>query len=175
MDIPKFTTTPGSQFSFLCGLIYEIATGKADESLAGAINRFSSSEDKKRMDMDELENKTENDNYESGDNFAEVKNEARRLLKEADLWKRISSSRDWSTEESRLIYLRLKAIVERIEECLNRVGPFLVWAHQPSSVDTSEIWGAVHRRERDLLAREITLGRTRRRARQGIEPKSPDH
>jgi hypothetical protein len=40
---PKLVTTPGSDFAFLCALIFELATGVADESLAGAINRFAKS------------------------------------------------------------------------------------------------------------------------------------
>lgn len=38
---PAFVTTPGSDFSFVCSLIYEMAMGTPDESMAGAINRFS--------------------------------------------------------------------------------------------------------------------------------------
>ena len=37
---PKFVTTPGSAFSYFASLIYEIATGDADESMQGAIIRF---------------------------------------------------------------------------------------------------------------------------------------
>jgi hypothetical protein len=42
-DGPALVTTPGSKFSTLCSLLYEIASGTPDESLAGAINRYARS------------------------------------------------------------------------------------------------------------------------------------
>jgi hypothetical protein len=164
MDTPKFTTTPGSQFSFLCSLIYEIATGKADESLAWAINRFYSSDDKKRTDREAIEYRTEEDTYESGDNFAVVRSELRHFQKELELWQRVISHREWSKEHSHLIYLQIKGLGEHIEECSNRVGPFLIWAHQSNAAETREVWDLTQSRQRDLLAKEIALGRARRRA-----------
>jgi hypothetical protein len=37
---PKIISTPGSDYASICGLIYEIATGKADESMQGAVISF---------------------------------------------------------------------------------------------------------------------------------------
>ena len=37
---PKIISTPGSDYASICGIIYEIATGKVDESMQGAIIRF---------------------------------------------------------------------------------------------------------------------------------------
>ena len=46
---PDFVTTPGSDFATACGLLYEIASGEHDVSLAGAINRFARSVSRKEM------------------------------------------------------------------------------------------------------------------------------
>jgi hypothetical protein len=51
---PPFVTTPGSDFSSMCSIIYEIATGVSDESLAGAINRYARSKDRAEADENEL-------------------------------------------------------------------------------------------------------------------------
>jgi hypothetical protein len=37
---PKIVSTPGSDYSSICGIIYEIATGRVDESMQGAIVSF---------------------------------------------------------------------------------------------------------------------------------------
>jgi hypothetical protein len=166
MGAPKFTTTPGSQFSFLCSLIYEIATGKIDESLAGAINRFSLSDERKKCDTDELEAKVEGDMYEN-DNFGKIKLKIKRLLDEYHQWKRISESRKWTDQETYFLYCRQMDIVERLEENTRHHGPFLVWAHQISPNDLSKMFARGDRTGRTLLAREIRVGRMRRRARRG--------
>ena len=43
---PPLVTTPGSKFSSLCSLLYEIASGSPDESFSGAINRYARSKAK---------------------------------------------------------------------------------------------------------------------------------
>jgi hypothetical protein len=37
---PKIISTPGSDYASICGMIYEVATGKADESMQGAVLQF---------------------------------------------------------------------------------------------------------------------------------------
>jgi hypothetical protein len=54
-DGPPLVTTPGSKFSSLCGLLYEIVSGSPDESLSGAINRYARSKDRKKVDLHDLE------------------------------------------------------------------------------------------------------------------------
>jgi hypothetical protein len=41
---PKLVTTPGSEFSVLCSLLFEAVSGRSDEGLAGAINRYARSD-----------------------------------------------------------------------------------------------------------------------------------
>src|SRR4051812_357080 len=61
-DGPKLVTTP------LCSLMFEAATGNSDEGLAGAINRYARSNDRRQWDLE-----GENENYD--DNFWIEKNQ----------------------------------------------------------------------------------------------------
>ena len=63
-DGPKLVTTPGSDFAALCSLLFEAVSGNPEESLAGAINRYARSEDRKQWDRDgEDEVAKEDDNF----------------------------------------------------------------------------------------------------------------
>src|SRR4051812_44096355 len=62
-DGPKLVTTPGSDFSTLCSLLFEAVSGNADEGLAGAINRYARSEDRKRWDREGEEEQDPEDNF----------------------------------------------------------------------------------------------------------------
>jgi hypothetical protein len=63
-DGPKLVTTPASDFATLCSLLFEAVSGRSDESLAGAINRYARSEDRRRWDEEGIEmEEAENDNF----------------------------------------------------------------------------------------------------------------
>jgi len=68
---PKISTTPGSNFSVLCSLLFECVSGKADESLAGAINRYARSRQRLKLDEEEREYQEE---QALSDNFDDLKN-----------------------------------------------------------------------------------------------------
>jgi hypothetical protein len=92
---PRLVTTPGSDFSMVCSLLYEIIGGKpTNEGLAGAINRFARSNERCEIDENEIELQRQLDN--SNDNFLETR---RRLKKRRmtcaftpDCSKKVSSS-----------------------------------------------------------------------------------
>ena len=71
---PPFVTTPGSDFAYLCGLLFEIATGSPDESLAGAINRYARSGERADADQYEIDYSEERDRARDEDNFYDIKN-----------------------------------------------------------------------------------------------------
>jgi hypothetical protein len=52
---PPLVTTPGSDFAVLCSLIYEVMSGAADESLAGAINKFARSQERHNEDRNQAQ------------------------------------------------------------------------------------------------------------------------
>jgi hypothetical protein len=79
-DGPKLVTTPGSDFAALCSLLFEAVSGRSDEGLAGAINRYARSEDRKQWDR-EGEDEDERDN----DNFLSEKNTMRSSEQEVEL------------------------------------------------------------------------------------------
>jgi hypothetical protein len=68
---PKISTSPGSNFSILCSLLFECATGLADESLAGAINRYARSQERTKKEREEREYREE---IATSDNFDEQRN-----------------------------------------------------------------------------------------------------
>ena len=74
---PRLVTTPGSEFSFVCGLLYEIVAGKTNESLAGVINRFARSRERHEFDEHDLENERYAAMSDT-DNFFSLKEEALR-------------------------------------------------------------------------------------------------
>jgi hypothetical protein len=163
---PPLVTTPGSDFSVVCSLLYEIVGGKRDESLAGAINRFARS--KERREIDQFEREEERlEAIGDADNFLFVKEEARRAIKEADdyraLWERAEELGDGPRY---LIKIMFENAAERATSAQNRYGPNIVWAHQmplneEGKAATERIRAAEARRKRMV----IELGETRRRLR----------
>ena len=164
---PPLVTTPGSDFAVLCSLIYELISGETEESLAGAINKFSRS--KMRRDKDKerakwhLENRSGNE-----DNFVNVKREAKETLDKTvaygDVLERISQpSNDASShvgDEARsLVLSAMKAAVHRAEGLLRTPGPYIVGAHQvPERHDHT--YDLVEQLSVKLKQLNITLGRS---------------
>lgn len=163
---PPLVTTPGSEFSLLCGLIYELASGQPDVSLAGAINRFSRSEQRKKMDRDEAEVEWENSEefriLRESDNFAEIKGSVEGLTRQREFWLKMFSTQSGNKDNQGQIALRFKDVERRIEEKLTEHGPFLVWANQASR----SYWDQLQRQSEENSARilelQIEIGRLRR-------------
>ncbi|WP_378143489.1 hypothetical protein [Ciceribacter thiooxidans] len=165
-DAPKFTTTPGSDFSTLCSLMYELATGEADESLAGAINKFGRSGERRQIDEEEIVHRHENSDEgmaaHEADNFAAVKEAIQSYETEVGCWRSMFASRKWEDFEQSQIGIRLMDAVERRDDQMNKHGPFLVWASQMASGDKRTLWDRLE--ENELLNLEFAA-KVGRRAR----------
>ncbi|MBY5413397.1 hypothetical protein HFO98_34310 [Rhizobium leguminosarum] len=159
---PSFVTTPGSDFSNLCSLLFELATGTQDESLAGAINRFARSELKARIDREEMQFRDEESDEgvarREADNFADVKGRLLSLDASKELWLRILSSRSWDTFSEEQMSLRLADIRNEREIAEKTQGPHLVWASQISPAVHEQYRQEIENHEQTTLRLAIKLG-----------------
>jgi hypothetical protein len=164
---PALVTTPGSDFSLVCSLLYEIVGGTSNESLAGAINGFARSS--KRREIDECEREIEHDNAVGDtDNFFGVKEEARLAMKEADTYTALFEKATGLGERPRyMIKIMIENAIERGTLALKKYGPHIVWADQMPAND--ELQATMERIQTDgarLKRLVIELGETRRRMRE---------
>lgn len=162
-NAPKFATTPGSDFSVLCSLMYELATGEADESLAGAINKFGRSARRKELDEEEVVFRRENTDEwmaeREADNFAGVKHAIKSYEAEIAFWRSMLTSREWDEFEQGQIGFRAMDAMQRREDKMRKHGPFLVWASQISPEDGWDIESIMDDYERVNLELAAKLGR----------------
>jgi len=169
LDRPPFVTTPASDFSAACGLLYELVSGESDVSLAGAINKFARSDLRKRLDEDEKESRWEDSDdwvlAREADNFSSTKEDLARLGEERRFWEAMIASKDWRDFDKTQIAMRLLHIDDQIESASHRHGPLLVWASQISEHDQAESWRQTQQREAQRLKYEVELGRRRRKRR----------
>lgn len=75
---PALKTTPGSDFSHLASLLYELATGDRDQSMAGAVIEFRRSDERKEADQYDVEYGPERDRQLEEDNFSTFANVLRK-------------------------------------------------------------------------------------------------
>ena len=159
-----FVTTPGSDFSLLCGLIFELATGKQDESLAGAINKFSRSDLRREIDEHNAILDVENsDDYAvkcEANNFDRVHERVNGCLKDYGYWKGVAEAKDWGSFEMIQIHQRMMQAGEEALSLSRSYGPHLVWAIPRKKYDpfSKEFDDA----RAKLLAQQLELGRLRR-------------
>jgi hypothetical protein len=168
LERPPFVTTPGSEFSLACGLLYELASGESEVSLAGAINKFSRSSLREKIDQNERQRRWENSEegmaeYEA-DNFTAIKNDIVALREESNFLASVIASKPWTEFEKGQLGKRLLCVLQRLEHAHLRHGPFLVWASQISERDHLESRRRTEEMERNLLDLEIKVGRERRRS-----------
>ncbi len=165
---PEFVTTPGSSFSILCSLIFELASGISDESLAGAINRFARSELRVEIDRDEIisryENSDEGMREREADNFADVKQRIKELSKSEEFWRKMMSAREWDKFSESQIALRLVDVLEQREKATLTHGPHLVWASQISPSTRQSYMDELLDHEQQRLKLAIEVGQQKRRA-----------
>jgi hypothetical protein len=127
---PPLVTTPGSDFSTLCGLIYELVSGKADEGLAGAINKFAKSRERLAIDGYRAE-ADRNNAVGDEDNFFFVREGALSAVREAHMYSHVLTNAGCLTDDARdLVIAAINAAVKRGEEALRKNGPHIVWAHR---------------------------------------------
>lgn len=127
---PPLVTTPGSDFSAMCSLIYEIATGVADESLAGAINRYSRSQERAEADANEEEYSPARDRARDEDNFYDVKQGGVTLRSEIENLKATLRDPSLSDGIRVLVGSLLLEAIEKKERNEKAHGPFIMWASQ---------------------------------------------
>jgi hypothetical protein len=122
-DGPKLVTTPGSDFSALCSLLFEATSGHSDEGLAGAINRYARSDDRKQWDKE-----GEDDNPE--DNFQNEKAQMWASSNAIALCKRVLLNPGLSEMATLLLNLRIKHEEKQYEEAQTKYGPRQVYISQ---------------------------------------------
>lgn len=163
---PPFVTTPGSDFSLLCVLLFELAGGDQDASLAGAISKFARSDLRKKLDSDEEESRWENsDDYvraHETDNFFHVARSIEKLTNEAVFWKKMMESRLWDDVAKYQLGRRFVAILEQISDARQRHGPHRVWDDPISETELNRFVREAHERDAVLLEMEIEVGRKQR-------------
>jgi hypothetical protein len=148
---PKLVTTPGSDFSTLCSLLYEAVSGKRDESLAGAINRYARSDDRRQWDREGQEAEAEDDD------FADQKRVMAVSAEEIKLCEALLEDRSLSNIAKALLRMRINHEQRKYEAsrsaCSTRQAP-----KAEQSDNTLDI--------NDLISRgaefDIILGRMRR-------------
>jgi hypothetical protein len=166
---PAFKTTPGSDFSNLCSLILELATGLPHESLAGAINKFARSPQRREIDEEEKIHRYENSDegiaeYES-DNFSSVKSRIKSLEAEEAFWRNMLSSQSWDEKSIQQISVRMLDVIQQKQTAMKEHGPFIVWASQISPTTLDEWRQESERHENKMLSLAVELGqRVRSRA-----------
>lgn len=158
---PPLVTTPGSDFSTFCSLLYEIVSGESDAGLSGAINRYSRSPYRKEVE-EEAEHFSEGykERVEQ-DNFNAQTDAIKKLKRKYDSHSKLARD-ETLTEDARAFaaFVMLDAAEEMIEVRDKEFGPFLVWAHQRVD-DGTHYREFLERKERETRE-DIELGRKRR-------------
>jgi hypothetical protein len=116
-DGPKLVTTPSSEFAMFCSLLFEAMSGRSDEGLAGAINRYARSDERKQWDR-EGENEEERDN----DNFMSEKNRMRSSEEEIALCKVLLKKVGLSDMAKLLLHKRIEHEKQAYEKARTRYG-----------------------------------------------------
>lgn len=159
---PALKTTPGSDFSNLCSLILELATGIPHESLAGAINKFARSPERREIDEEEKIHRYENSDegmaeYES-DNFSSVKARIKSLEAEEAFWQNMLSSQSWDEKSIQQISIRMLDVIQQKQTAMKEHGPFIVWASQMSRTTLDEWRQESEQHESKMLSLAVELG-----------------
>jgi hypothetical protein len=176
-DGPKLVTTPGSQFAALCSLLFEAMCGEADEGLAGAINRYARSDERKEWDEQGEEQLADDDN------FASEKHAIRFSEREIELCEALLDKARFSTTAEILLQMRIKRERQNRDEARSKYGPRQVYMSQlnPDQIDAmlGEAIGRLSPEKLEKLsthvgqssaALDISLGEARRSARrQGFD------
>jgi hypothetical protein len=166
-DGPKLVTTPGSDFATFCSLLYEAVSGTSDEGLAGVINRYARSDDRKQWDQ-EGENEQERDN----DNFMVEKNSMRSSVEQIELCTALLRNSNMSDMAKMLLRLRMEHETSSIEKALTTYGPRQVYISQLNEEQLANMIGDAVRKfkpeqldqlGRSVAEKEIELGQARRK------------
>lgn len=116
---PSLSTTPGSKFSHLCSLIYELMFGIAFEGLAGSIGRYSRSKERAEFDLGARWNEEDEIKITNSDNFILKKREAKSSIERALEFERISQVDALGAEVSRSVSRR-NSLAKACDRCARR-------------------------------------------------------
>jgi hypothetical protein len=155
---PAITTTPGSDFALLCSLLFECATGQADESLAGAINRYARSPRRFKKEEEEKEFTWQET---SEDNFADIRSQIRFSLQEIEECKAILETGTLDGFARTLLLLRSRHNLRYIEAASQIYGPRQVWMSHLSEDQLAHI-APIAVDVRAVTKLDIELGNLRR-------------
>ncbi len=124
---PKLVTTPGSQFATLCSLLFEAVSGKTDESLSGAINRYARSDDRRLWDIEGEEMEEEDDNFL-------IENETMKgCTRQIELCKALKNAPGLSTMGRTLLQMRIDWEQQNYKEASETYGPRQVYIENYNS------------------------------------------
>lgn len=172
---PKLVTTPGSQFSSFCSLLFESVSGISDESLSGAINRYARSNDRKQWDEEGAEELEADE-----DNFVAEKREMKSAMREIELCSTLCELTELSTMAELLLKARIVAERQKYEKASTTYGPrqvlishlnseqledMLVGAAERLSPKKFEELNEIMSSGKSLDALDIELGKLRRLSR----------
>jgi hypothetical protein len=121
---PKLVTTPGSDFAAFCSLLFEAVSGTSDEGLAGAINRYARSDNRKQWDREGNEEVRENDN------FLSEKNRMTWSEQEIAVCKEVLKQAGLSDMAKLLLYMRIEHEKRAYEDARTKYGPRQVYLDQ---------------------------------------------
>jgi hypothetical protein len=152
-------------------------TGEADEGLAGAINRYARSDERKKWDEQGEEELADDDN------FASEKHSMRFSEREIELCKALLDKARFSTMAETLLLMRVNRERQNHDEACSKYGPRQVYMSQLNSDQIDAMLGeAIGRLSPEKLeklsthvgqssaALDISLGEARRSARrQGFD------
>jgi len=163
---PPLVTTPNSDFSTVCSLLYEIVGGKpTNEGLAGAINRFARSNERRERDQNEILLQRQS---LSDDNFLEEKNEAKNAEDEMRVYAELlrEGKQQLGKRQKNIVSAALKKAEARRLSALNAYGPHNIveWFKDPRS---QVVFKKIAELEELLKKAWIFIGETRRRERLG--------
>jgi hypothetical protein len=159
-DGPPLVTTPGSDFSNFCSLLYEVVSGVADESLSGAINRYSRSKERKDADLHDMQFRAEEDDTYIPDNFYNAEQIFEYATATYEKYQHVHDYGGLPEGAKLLANLAIAEELERAVAAMEKYGPNLVWAHQlPPDPEFDEL---VETTEAILRKVGAELGRARR-------------
>jgi hypothetical protein len=171
---PKLVTTTGSDFSAFCSLLFEAVSGKAEEGLSGAINRYARSDERAHWYRE--------GEYDEDDNFLNQKNAMRFSVQQIELSRKLLRDASLSDMAKLLLRTRIDYEQEECEKARTQYGPNQVHLSQMNKEQFMNIvleaynrWTPEQRLEFDehmssgktQVARDIALGQSRRSARGG--------
>ena len=163
---PKLVTTPGSNFSLLCSLLFECSGGCAEDSMAGAVNRYARSKKRREFDNYNRLRKIEEDAINAGfeDNFLGLQERIDFHKDEVRKYGKLLNNSALSDKGKLMVVKIIEEALNAIEAEQSRYGPNLVWAHRISNATTEIYHKEMNETTERLRALKIELGNLRRQA-----------